>query len=376
MGTNEVLNQQFLGNSLQAWLIAAGIFAGIYILVRIFKYLLIRYLKKLAERTATQLDDFLIEVVRASVVPMLYFGGAYAATGALEISEKAYNIIHTALMVIFTFYVLRIITSAIKYTVFSYINRQEEADLKKKQVRGILIIVNVIVWMLGIVFLLDNMGRDVTTIIAGLGVGGIAIALAAQTILGDLFSYFVIFFDRPFEIGDFINVDDKSGTVEYIGVKTTRIRTMTGDILVVSNTNLTNSRVHNFKRLQERRISFKLGVIYQTSYEQLKAIPGYIKDIVDSVEGVRYDRSHFSGYGNFSLDFETVYYVEAPDYPVFMDKQQEIYLAIFKKFDEEGIVFAYPTQTMFLAMEEQDRLNINMPLPREAGNGSTVKEQA
>lgn len=376
MDMNEVMNREFLGNNLQAWATAIGIFLGIYIVVRIFKYLLIRYLKKLAERTTTQFDDFLIDVIKASVVPMLYFGGAYAATGALQISERAYNVIHTALMVIFTFYVLRIITSAIKYTVFSYINRQEEADIKKRQVRGILIIVNVIVWALGIVFLLDNMGRDVTAIIAGLGVGGIAIALAAQTILGDLFSYFVIFFDRPFEIGDFIAVDDKSGTVEYIGVKTTRVRTLTGDIMVVSNTNLTNSRVHNFKRLQERRIVFKLGVTYQTPYEQLKAIPGYIKEIVDGTDGVRLDRSHFSGYGDSSLDFETVYYVEAPDYNVFMDKQQEIFLAVFKKFEEEGIVFAYPTQTVFLSMEEQEKLNINMPLPDEAGNGSTVKGQA
>jgi small-conductance mechanosensitive channel len=373
---DNLMNRFLLGNTLKEWVIAIGIFAGIYILVRIFKYLLIRYLKKLAERTSTQLDDFLIEVVRASVVPMLYFGGGYIAISTLQISDKAYNIIHIALMVIFTFYVLRIITSGIKYAVFSYIDKQDEADLKKKQVRGILIIVNVIVWALGIVFLLDNMGRDVTAIIAGLGVGGIAIALAAQTILGDLFSYFVIFFDRPFEIGDFIMVDDKSGTVEYIGVKTTRIRTMTGDLMVVSNTNLTNARVHNFKRLQERRIVFKLGVIYQTSYEQLKAIPGYIKEIVDAVEGIRFDRSHFSGYGNFSLDFETVYYVEAPDYPVFMDKQQEIFLAIFKKFEEEGIVFAYPTQTMFLNMEEQDKLNINMPFPKEVGNGSTAIGQA
>lgn len=373
---NETLSREFFGNSLEAWMIAIGIFAGIYIVVRIFKYLLIRYLKKLAERTTTQFDDFLIDVVKSCVVPMLYYGGGYVAISALHVSDKAYNIIHNALMVVFTFYVLRIITSAIKYAVFSYINTQEDADIKKKQVRGILVIVNVIIWMLGIVFLLDNMGRDVTTIIAGLGVGGIAIALAAQTILGDLFSYFVIFFDRPFEIGDFIMVDDKSGTVEYVGVKTTRIRTMTGDILVVSNTNLTNSRVHNFKRLQERRIVFKLGVVYQTSYEQLKAIPGYIKDIIDSVEGVRYDRSHFSGYGNFSLDFETVYYVEAPDYPVFMDKQQQIFLAIFKKFQEEGIVFAYPTQTMFLSMEEQDKLNINMPFPKEVGNGNPVRGQA
>src|SRR5690606_14536516 len=132
------------------------------------------------------------------------------------------------------------------------------------------------------------------------------------------------------------------------GVKTTRIRTLTGDLLVVSNTNLTDSFLHNFKQLKERRVVFSLGVIYQTTHAQLSAIPGFIKEIIEPMEGVRLDRCHFSGYGDCSLNFETVYYVEAADYAIYMDKQQEIYLAIFKKFEEEGIVFAYPTQTLFL----------------------------
>lgn len=354
----QFLGQVFLGNSLKDWGIALCVFASVYIIVRIFKYVLVTRLKKLAEKSVNQFDDFLVEVIKSSVVPMLYLCGVYLGMRYLTFPEKVYNAAHIALLFIFTFFALRIITAAIKFTVFRYLDKQEEADIKKRQARGILIIVNVIVWAIGIVFLLDNLGRDVTAIIAGLGVGGIAIALAAQTILGDLFSYFVIFFDRPFEIGDFIQVDDKSGTVEYVGVKTTRIRTTTGDMLVVSNSNLTNSRVHNFKRLQERRVVFKLGVIYQTTYEQLKAIPGFMKEIVDKVEGVRFDRSHFSGYGDFSLNFETVFFVENPEYVDYMDKQQEIYLAVFKKFEDEGIVFAYPTQTLFLTMEDKDKLYI------------------
>lgn len=350
----------FLGNTIRHWLIALAVFVGVYVLVRIFKYLLVRYLKNLAEKTDNTIDDFLIEIIHQSVVPMLYFGGVYLAMRYLEFSDRVYSITHIALLVVFTFYTLRIITSAIKFAVFHYLDRQEGSEVKKKQARGILIIVNVVVWSLGVVFLLDNLGRDVTAIIAGLGVGGIAIALAAQTILGDLFSYFVIFFDQPFEIGDFVAVDDKTGTIEYIGVKTTRIRTLTGDVLVISNTDLTNSRVHNYKRLQERRIKFSLGVIYQTTHEQLKQIPGIIKEVIDNVEGVRFDRSHFSGYGAFSLDFETVYYVEDPDYAIYMDKQQEIYLAIFKRFEENDLVFAYPTQTLFHTMEDADKLNVSV----------------
>lgn len=358
------MDRQFLGNSLMEWGIAAGIFFLAYIIVRIFKFLLIRYLKKLAERTSTQFDDFAIEVVRASVVPMLYFVGAYIALTTLDFPDRAVNIIKIAMMVILTFYVLRIITSAIKYGVYSYLDRQEDKEVKKRQVKGILVIVNVVVWALGIVFLLDNLGRDVTAIIAGLGVGGIAVALAAQTILGDLFSYFVIFFDRPFEIGDFIIVDDKMGSVEYVGIKTTRIRTLNGEILVMSNTDLTNSRLHNYKQMQRRRIVFTIGVTYQTTYEQLQAIPGYIREIIKSVEGVTLDRTNFSGYGDSALNFETVYYVESPDYNLYMNKQEQIYLSIFKKFSDEGIAFAHPTRTLFMTLAESEtQLKIKPGLP-------------
>lgn len=352
------LQDVFLGNTVKDWFIAIGVFVGVYILVRVFEFLLVRYLKNLAKKTKTQVDDFLIEITHNSVVPMAYFGGIYLGMRYLSFSDKVYNVTHIALLVVFTYYILRIITSAIKFSVYNYLEKQEGSEVKKKQAKGILTIVNAVVWVLGFVFLLDNLGRDVTTIIAGLGVGGIAIALAAQTILGDLFSYFVIFFDQPFEIGDFIELDDKSGNVEYVGVKTTRIRTLKGDLLVVSNTDLTNSRIHNYKKLAERRVVFTLGFVYQTTHEDLKEIPSIIKSIIDSVEGTRFDRSHFSSYGDFSLNFETVYYVKSQDYSVYMDKQQEIYLAIFKAFEEKGIAFAYPTQTLFHTMEKGDKLNV------------------
>ena len=180
-----------------------------------------------------------------------------------------------------------------------------------------------------------------------MGIGGIAIALAAQTILGDLFSYFVIFFDRPFQIGDFIIVEDNMGTIEYIGIKTTRIRTLSGEQLICSNTYLTNSRIHNYKRMEERRIVFKLGVTYQTTSEIVKEIPVIVKEIIESTKDVRLDRGHFSGFGDFSLDFEFVYYILSADYNVFMDKQQEIYHRILCRFESEKIDFAYPTQTLY-----------------------------
>jgi small-conductance mechanosensitive channel len=201
---------------------------------------------------------------------------------------------------------------------------------------------------MGGVFLFDNLGYDVTAIITGLGIGGLAVALAAQTILGDLFNYFVIFFDRPFEIGDYIVVDDKKGNVEYIGIKTTRIKSLSGEQIIISNSDLTNSRVHNFKRMEKRRIVFNLGVTYQTPPDQLREIPGIIRKIITEQNDAQIDRCHFATYGDFSLNFETVYYVTEPDYAKYMDIQESINLQIFEAFSERKIDFAYPTQTLFL----------------------------
>ena len=209
-----------------------------------------------------------------------------------------------------------------------------------------LIIVNVITWILGATFLIDNLGYDVTTLIAGLGIGGIAIALAAQTILGDLFSYFVIFFDRPFEIGDFIIVDDKLGTIEYIGIKTTRVRALGGEQLIFSNTDLTNARLQNYKRMEQRRVVFQLRTFYQTPREKLERISPMVKTIIESKKQTKFDRGHFSSFGESSYIFEFVYYVLSADYNIYMDIQQSIYFDIVQSFEKEGISFAYPMQLL------------------------------
>ncbi|MNR00085.1 Low conductance mechanosensitive channel YnaI [compost metagenome] len=173
--------------------------------------------------------------------------------------------------------------------------------------------------------------------------------------MGDLFSYFVIFFDRPFEIGDFVQLGPDNGVIEYIGIKTTRIRTLSGEQLICSNTDLTNSRLRNYKRMEKRRIVFSLGVTYQTTHSQLSEIPIIVKEIIASKSQLQFDRGHFSGYGDFSLNFEFVYYVLDADYNLYMDNQQEVYLEIFSAFEKVGIDFAYPTQT--LIMDKEIKLN-------------------
>ncbi len=202
--------------------------------------------------------------------------------------------------------------------------------------------------------MLDNLGVKISAVVAGLGIGGIAVALAAQAFLGDLFSSFAIFFDKPFEVGDFIIVGDKLGVVEYIGIKTTRLRAIGGEQLIFANHDLTNSRIHNFKKMERRRVVFNLGVIYQTSAEQLRKIPLIVKDIITKQPDVAFDRGHFASFGDFSINFEFVYFVEGADYNKYMDIQQTINLSIYEAFENERIEFAYPTQTLFVSKTNQN----------------------
>jgi len=207
-------------------------------------------------------------------------------------------------------------------------------------------------WTIVLLLILDNLGVDITSLIAGLGIGGIALALAAQNILGDLFASLSIMLDKPFVIGDFIIVDEYMGSIEQIGLKTTHLRSLSGEQLIISNADLLKSRIRNYKRMYERRVVFSLGVIYQTPYDKLKTIPAMVREIIEAQEQTRFDRAHFKEFGNSSLNFEIVYWVKNPDYNVYMDLHQAINMEIFRRFEEEGIVFAYPTQTLYLNREE------------------------
>ncbi len=350
----ELLNQIYYGNTVWAYVKALGIFLVGFILIKIFRIIILSRLKKLAERTKTAIDDFIIIGIKKSIVPILYFGALYIALQTLKLSEDVSTIISIAAVFIITFFAIRLITSTLDFSIVTYSSREETGDQKAKQLKSISALARFIVWGIGLVFLLDNLGFDITAVVAGLGIGGIAVALAAQAILGDLFSYFVIFFDRPFEIGDFIIVDDKTGTVEHIGIKTTRIRALSGEQLVISNTDLTGSRVHNYKKLQRRRVVFQLGAVYQTPSEKLKIIPDMVKQIIVENPNAEFDRGHFKSFGDSSLNFEFVYYVLSSDYTIYMDIQQEINLKIFDAFEKEGIEFAYPTQTLFLTKDGSD----------------------
>ena len=204
------------------------------------------------------------------------------------------------------------------------------------------------VWAIVFLLILDNIGVNITALVAGLGVGGIAVALAAQNIISDLFASLSIVLDRPFVLGDFLAIDEFYGNVEKVGLKTTRVRSLSGEQLVFSNNDLLNSRIRNYGQMVERRIVFKIGVTYQTSHEKLEELPKIVQDIIVKQDSARFDRAHFQSFGDYSLNFEIVYYVESSDYKLYMDIQQAVNLEIYRRFAEADIEFAYPTQTLFV----------------------------
>jgi small-conductance mechanosensitive channel len=338
----------FLGNSIYDYLIAVAVFAVSLIVLNVFEKILLKRLEKWAGKTETSIDDFLISTLKKKVLPLFYFVAFYLAVSGLNLNpifEKGLNVIA---VILFTLFGVRFLLTVIIFTLETYwLNREKDKE-KTQAIKGIITVIKLVVWSLAIIILLDNLGIKISTLVAGLGIGGVAIALAAQAVLGDLFSYFTIFFDRPFEIGDFIIIGEYLGVVEYIGIKTTRIRSLGGEELIFSNTDLTNSRVRNYKRMEKRRVVFKLGVTYQTQLPQLKEIPEIIRNIIESINETVFDRVHFFAYGDFSLVYEIVYYVLDRDYNKYMDIQQEINFKIKEEFDKRGIEFAYPTQTLFV----------------------------
>lgn len=211
------------------------------------------------------------------------------------------------------------------------------------------------VWAMVLLLTLDNLGVDITALVAGLGIGGIAVALALQNVLGDLLASLSIALDQPFVIGDFVIVGEHMGTVEYIGIKTTRLRSLSGEQIVMSNADLLSSRLRNYGRMYERRVTFTIGVTYDTPREALRRIAPALREIIESQDGTRFDRAHFAKYGAYSLDFDVVYYVLSADFGRYMDVQQAINFRIHEQFEALGVEFAYPTQTLLLAGDAPPR---------------------
>ncbi len=309
----------------------------------------------LAERTSNRIDDVIAELLGGTRTWFLAVVALYLATSYHTEDAPA---LEWLLRLVF----LGLLAQAglwgndlIRLTTKWYTEAREDDTSQVTAVRAIGLVGKIVLWSVLFLVALDNFGVDITALVAGLGIGGIAIALAVQNVLQDLLAYVSIIADQPFVYGDFLVLDSMSGTVEHIGIKTTRLRSLSGEQIIISNNDLLSTRVRNFKRMYERRIVFSVGVTYDTPHEKLRAIPQMLRDAVESCADVRFDRAHFKEFGNFSINFETVYFVLISDYAVYMDRQQEINLALHQRFQKEGIEFAFPTQTLHVeSLPERD----------------------
>lgn len=344
------LSQTFWGNTVKEFIISLIAFIVTASILWVFKTIFLNRLKKLAKKTTTEIDDVLVRCLRLINWPLYLAIALWVAFKFINIAPDISKIYNYFVTIIIIYYTTRIIIVWINYFTDNIAKKRVEEG-RVTDVGIIKLINNIlkaILWVIAALILLENFGVNITTLVAGLGIGGIAIAFSLQAILGDVIASFSIYFDRPFDIEDFIIVGDISGIVKKIGIKSTKLESLSGEEIIISNKDLGNSRVRNYKRMQKRRIVFTLGVTYDTPSEKLKKIPEIITNIINDIEICTIDRVHFHKYGDFSLIFEIVYYILDPDYKIYMENQQKINFAIKEIFEKEGIEFAYPTQTIYV----------------------------
>lgn len=345
-----ILEKTFYGNPFYDWFAAVAIGIALALILHFTRRLLIHRFTLWSRKTETRLDDFVVDILKHTRFLFLLVIAFYAGMQYLELPSKPTRLIAHITIIALLVQVALWGNRGIALWLSNYLERHKDSDAASATTMSVLgFIARVVLWSVLLLMILDNLGFNITALVASLGVGGIAVALALQNILGDIFASLSIAMDKPFVIGDFIIVDDILGTVEYIGLKTTRLRSLGGEQIVFSNADLLKSRIRNYKRMYERRLVFTFGVIYQTSHEKLKRIPVIVRQIIESLEKTRFDRAHFKEYGDSSLNFEVVYFVRDPDYNIYMDIQQAINLSIFEHFANEGIDFAYPTRTLYFA---------------------------
>lgn len=346
---NNWLETQVYNNSVQQWLFAVGIALLILCSALFVRYLFRRHIKRKLESNHSLFWHALLSALKKTRWLFLLIVALAFSSNTLNLTTRVENTINHILVIAFIIQLGMWLSAMLRISMDEYRQQQLEKQPSSVTTLNLLNFVGrLLIWCMVLLLALDNLGVNITALVAGLGVGGIAVALAMQTILGDLFSSLSIVLDKPFVIGDFLIVDELLGTVEYVGLKITRLRSLSGEQLVFSNSDLLNSRIRNFGRMYERRVPFTIGVTYQTPLAKLKLIPQIIRDAIESQQNTRMDRSNFKAHGDFALLFESVYYVKVPDYNEYMNIQEAINLFIHQRFEEEGIEFAYPTQTLYL----------------------------
>jgi len=344
----EISQISWWNNSVQDYFISLLVFLVFFGFFKIFEYYLIHKLEKLAKKTKTEWDDLVVDFIKEIKSFFYILLSIYIAIQFLEVLPLVNKILYYLVIVVAGFYIAKGISHVINHFIEIQMTKQgkKKTQSSTSMMKVLGLIAKIIVWTIVFLMILANLGVEITPMIASLGIGGIAIALALQSVLADLFGAFVIYFDKPFKEGDFIIVGNDMGVVKHIGIKSTRIQALQGQELVMSNTELVNSRVNNYKQMEKRRIVFNFGVRYDTGKIKLKKIKGIVKQIFDKVDGADLDRVHFKEFGDFSLNYEVVYYVKSSDYTKYMDIQEQVNTELYERFEKAKIGFAFPTQTI------------------------------
>ena len=342
----------FYDNSLLDYSIFILIFLGLLIIFRFFKFVVINRLKNYSKG---ELDSLAVDI--ADVFGWNFFAllALFISLRYLTLPEIVTTSIFYVVIVFFAYYGVKAVNKSIIYAGKRISKKKEaEGDSDTAVISLLVRIGKAVVWLIAFLIILSNFGIEITPLIAGLGIGGLAIAIALQGVLSDLFASFTIYFDKPFRAGDFIIIGSDMGIVQDIGIKSTRIKTLHGQELIVSNQELTSTRINNYRKLEKRRVVFHFGVEYSTPVSKVKKIPGMAKKIIDKAKLAEFDRAHFQKFGDFSLDFEVVYFVNVNDFAKYMDTQQEINVKLMEAFEKEKIVFAFPTQTLHIASHKKE----------------------
>lgn len=346
----DYLSIVYWNNSIQDYVYFLAILIGAIIVFRIFKFILVVRLKKIAKKTNTDYDDVFIEVLNKITWLFYLVLSGFIAMQFLVLSESFERVVNYVFVVVFSWQIIMSLSVVVDFALRKALTKKgaEDEGPDMHKIGLFTKLIKVLIWVVGGVLVLSNLGYDVTALIAGLGVGGIAVAIALQNVLEDIFSSFSIYMDKPFRVGDYIVVGDKMGTVTKIGIKTTRLLSVQGEEVVISNKELTNAHIQNYRKITERRTQFNLGVAYETSNDKLKKIPNIIEKIITSTDKCRFERAAFKEFGDFSLNYDIVFHYKGNDYGEYLKARENINLQIKEQFAKDGIEFAYPTQTLFL----------------------------
>ncbi len=350
----EILERVYFGNTVLQWATALGIAIFTLIVFQVIKFVVVRRLQKVAATTTTDIDDFVVDLFGNTKFILILALSFYTGSFMLELDPSVRSFITSAAVIIFLFQAGLWGNAVITFALNRFARQKMEADDASTAtvVSMVGMVARIVFTVMIVLVALGTLGFDISALITLAGVGGVAVALAVNGILSDLFGSMTIALDQPFVVGDFITVGDFNGTVEKVGLKSTRLRSNTGEQLVMSNADLLGSRLRNFGQMDERRGNMALGVTYDTPADTLEAIPRMIQEIIDREENVRFDRAHFASFGDFSLNFAIVYWLLTPAYKDFMDATQSINLEIVRRFAAEGIEMAFPTQTLYVSKDE------------------------